>query len=899
MPTDLELALQTGGVIEGETDLQKALREGGKAEPTEARGVAPFVSRAITTAAGAPVDIAAAGLSLIPGIDIEDPVGGRKSIERGFEALGTRFPEEEARPETPAEYIGAGIGETASLLVPFGKAAQMASKGVSGFTKIGGKVFKIMKPDASLISKVSNSVWEGIVKHPYLAGVSEITAGTGAGTGRYVGEEVYPDRPLVRPLAEIAGGVVGGLVPTAAMHTPTALVLRGGKKLIQKGALPFGEKGSRYRAGKFLKKQVVSPEETIRKVAEETIGDLPPVVASGEKRLAALYKQFRDADPVTDAEAVKKIGKSIYKLEQELRGLGYGAPEVMRNVTSKRIAAIELNMQKRVTDAMDNAQTKLNALPVAERRAKEAIIVRNELEKVMRSEFDKTKSLWADVSKGLDVNYSGTKKVYSDILDDLAIAQREDIPNVLRKSIITKKGEITTIKEMQGLRSKLLETQRMAGKEGKWNKARIAGDVSDALLDDMDKVVDDSLSIAIAGTRQFKERFERGIVGQILGKARTGAPQISPELTLDISIGRAGVRGAVDIEKVAITPEAVAATKRYMAKSFTEYVTDKGTKNFNVDKAQKWIRSNEAVLDKFPELRAQMDDIASAQKLADNTLALTTARKQKLQDPRISTSARFLKSAPRKEVENVFKSSNPTKETRELIRQARKDPTGEALEGLKGSYVDHIIETSSVGSYNDVGEQTLSGRTLQAFVNKNRGVIREVFSQEEINRIDRIGKELSKLEMAEKPGITVDMEMSDMASNFLRTVSRFGGAAVGRFASKTVLGGPTIQHPAYMSDIFKKYATHLSKDRAFQLVHEAITIDDGGKLLNALLLPLDKPQTQQFFKNLIVLNKRMNLWLIGTGSRVLDDIEQEIREDRQDLTQQIPEGSQSTLGGGQ
>jgi len=144
---------------------------------------------------------------------------------------------------------------------------------------------------------------------PKLAVASEITGGMGAGAGRYVGEEVYPEKAWVRPLAEMAGGIAGGLVPTAAIHTPSALTYRAGKKLIEKGALPFGEKGSRFRAGEFLKKQVKTPEEAAKAATGETIGDLPPVVASGEKRLMALYKQFREADAITDAESVEKIGK--------------------------------------------------------------------------------------------------------------------------------------------------------------------------------------------------------------------------------------------------------------------------------------------------------------------------------------------------------------------------------------------------------------------------------------------------------------------------------------------------------------------------------------------------------------------------------------------------------------
>ena len=52
------------------------------------------------------------------------------------------------------------------------------------------------------------------------------------------------------------------------------------------------------------------------------------------------------------------------------------------------------------------------------------------------------------------------------------------------------------------------------------------------------------------------------------------------------------------------------------------------------------------------------------------------------------------------------------KTTKDLINKALKDPTGEAMEGLKGAYIDHLIRESSDGFYNDLGEQTIAGRKL-------------------------------------------------------------------------------------------------------------------------------------------------------------------------------------------
>lgn len=876
----LRAADEAGNTEDARKLAELANRLRGQREVTPDRG--SFLARGISQTIGAPVDIAAGALSLIPGVDIKEPIGGRKFIEQAIkeppidimtsplrEAInlipgidipttiptGIKFPEEGARPKTPAEFIGAGVGEVAGLVLPTGVVTKLLTRGTG------------------LVSKITKTIWDTMVRHPYVTMASELTAGGGAGGGRFIGEEVAPE---LKPFAEIGGGIAGGIAPTVI---PSRLIYRLGKKIATKAALPLTEAGARFRAGKFLKKQVVSPEEAAKRAVEPTLGDLPPVVATNENRLMALYRRFRDADPVTDSEAIESMSKSINKLEQELRSMGYSVrPEVLRNITQKRIAALELRIDNRVLKAVDNAHDKLNALPIAQRKAQESVVVRNELNKAMQEEVISVRGKWADVPKGLEVEFSGSRKAYKDIFDDLATAQRGDIPTELRTSFLTKKKvKTTTVKEMQGLRSKLREVSRRARANNEWNKARIADDVSDAILDDLGlTTADESLKTAIAATRQFKVRFEQGVVGRMLGFARSGAPTISPELALDISIGRLGARGAIDISKIAITPEATAATKRYLARSFTDYATDKAGA-LNVTKAQRWVKNNEAVLDQFPDLRTQLSDATGAQRVAENTRTLMDARKLRLQDPRISTSAQFLKTDIGNEVATIFKSSNPTRMTSQLVRQARKDPTGEALEGLKGGFVDHILEKSSLGPFNELGEQTLSGRALLGFVNKNRGALRQVLEPEQITRMEKIGQELAKLESAEKlKGAAPEIDLKDITSNVLRLVSRIGGAQIGRIvAGKT--GGGTVQTPGIISDKFKNFATYLTKDRAFQLIHDAIVSKDGT-LLRALLLPIDKPQVG--LNNWRVVNQRMNVWLLGTGSRVLNDISEEIRGDQ-------------------
>ncbi|MFH2034607.1 MAG: hypothetical protein ABIJ26_07935, partial [Candidatus Margulisiibacteriota bacterium] len=685
-----------------------------------------------------------------------------------------------------------------------------------------------------------------------------------------------------------------------------------------------------------------------------------------------------------EAAARATLSHSVRLRDKEMRGRGEGSPEVLAEITKKRIAALELNMDNRVLTAMEGAQKKLDALPVAQRKVHESRIVRTELETVMKAEKVKERELWGEVSKDFKVGFDKTRQSFASIVADLSDAQTVDIPLALKKNAIITNDKLnsTTLREMQGLRSKLLETSRKARKDGQWNRARIADNISDAILEDLgiaskakgsrileayqivknrrgqgsqvpiadvmkemgikdvkeieplirqgfsdgsikgskaswtlgeantpeavkkatigtgDYKISDiavksesieetitpevaSLRAALAATRQFKTRFESGVVGKILGYSKSGAPAIDPDLTLDISIGRMGATGSIDVEKVAITPDAVKATERYLARSYTDYAMDSATGKINPIKSDRWIKSNEAILDKFPALRTQMTDISGSQELATTTKAAMEARKAALRDPKISTSARFLNSADlNREVETVLKAKNPMRMAFELAQQARKDVSGEALEGLRGGFVDYMLDKSSIGAFNELGEQTLSGRTLLAFVNRNVGTLSPVFTPEQIFRMRRVGSELAKIEAFEKmiPG-KGEIEMKDVASNALRLFARIAGARLGGIAGRESPGG-SLQMAQIGSSRFKTFMNYVTKNRAENLIHDAVLSKDP-KLLSALLAPIDKPFSKGGQANLKILDERMNLWLGGTGKRVFDDIIEEIKNDKQ------------------
>uniref|UniRef100_A0A6H1ZL30 Uncharacterized protein n=1 Tax=viral metagenome TaxID=1070528 RepID=A0A6H1ZL30_9ZZZZ len=804
----------------------------------------------------------AQGLTLIPGVPKSVATMPRTAIEKGFKAIGAPVAKKE--PVSSSEHFGRALGETASMLIPGGLATKGVAKG------------------SGILAKLAQDILKSFGRYPVLTMTGEMSAGVGAGAGRGLASTETRD-PAIRGTAELVGGVIGGAVPTVMAHTGIGLLYRGGKIALKKLSLPFTESGAKYRAGKFIKEQISDPTDVISVIQEETIGDLPAIVKAGQNRLTSLHKALLKQDPIENESAIKNITNSMMKLEGEMRKFGYGSPELLQDLMRRRLSSIQQSMDRRVISAMDKAKNMLDKLPIAQRKTQESLIVKDELEKAMRIDNDSLAKLWQLVPKDTEIVPSNTLKTYSAIRKDLSEAQLVDIPAPIRSSSIIKNGPESPValKEMQGLRSKLLETARFARSKGQWNKARIASDISDSILDDIGIVAgkattpeSEKLQLALSATRKFKERYETGVAGKVLGYSRTGVPAIDANVLLDVTIGRTGTRGSLDINKILTTPESVNAAERYISRSYVDYATDKSTGNIIPTKSDQWLRNNEDILDNFPSLREKLSNIQDAQVYADKTKTLMASRQKAIQDPNISLTAKYLKSVDLgRDLDTVFKSSKPSVMMGQLARQSRKDTSGKALQGLKSGTIDYIMEKSSVGQFNELGERGVSGNQLLYMVNKNRSALKTIFTNDELNRISKIGTEFRKIELFEKVATgKPDIELKDLASSALKLFARIAGARIGGYHGRESAGG-SLQMAQIYSGKAKEYMSRLTKDRAQAFVKEAILSKDP-QLLTSLLL-VSKPN-QPSWKDMMILNKRMNVWLMGSGKRIWDDIASEI-----------------------
>jgi phage shock protein A len=344
---------------------------------------------------------------------------------------------------------------------------------------------------------------------------------------------------------------------------------------------------------------------------------------------------------------------------------------------------------------------------------------------------------------------------------------------------------------------------------------------------------------ALDYSRSLNETFRRGAPGRILSRDRQGGQPVAPESTLDVSTGRMGIPGAIATDEVLAaarnSDNAQAAMTDYLRNRF--YATAFRDGELKPDAARKFMLDNAELMDRFPSLKQGFQAAADGVDGADATIATMQQRAAQLRDPRISTAAAFLKANPYEEIRALERQRNPRSSAAQLVRQARKDESGEALAGVKAALVDELMTRGRTSAFDDMGNPVLSGRAVEKALadRKFGGIAREVLSPEEMERTRRIIQELRKVETMQsaKPvsgGRLLDDAPSNILSFIVRTLGARQGAKLGAGTS-----GASMLTANFASRRAQALLESLTNDRAEAMLRRAIAGD--RELYMSLLLP--------------------------------------------------------------
>jgi|694.fasta_scaffold63153_2 hypothetical protein len=866
-------------------------------------GFMPFLNRGIAALAGAPVDIANAIIGMDPrylpfGVGraasaagarpipvSETPFGGSASIETALAAAGRPFgaemvPEPGQQPETVSEYVGRGVGDAAGMIIPGYGAARLAAGAAS-----------------PIVARTGRSVSNAFVNAPARTTAAELTTGAGSGYGRVSAEEAFPDVPNVGATGELVGGLGTG----ALLQVPRLLRYTPGVPTVAAAVTPFTRTGAEARAAARLTSLAEDPLAASRAADAPTISNLTPAQRTGEPRLLALEKAVAGENPAIAKALRERAAAAQETLDAEARALG-GDPAQTRAFLEDRVTRLTDALNTRVEQAQTRARERIAALEPNAPADAASRIAREEFDKAFEAARKQESELWEAIPKDVTIDTAPLFRRFDALVAATPVTGQQNIPAYARKFLSAdsadRLGDTASPAELQELRSELLALQRAARKAGNDNQARIIRHISDDVLTTLNSLPETGgpYDVARNFSRNVNEVFRDSAAGALARRSGAGEPTIAPELTLEKLLKSGGPDADVAARDLLAATNNSPATRQaiedYLTRSFRDRAvsTDGRIKTEN---ATNWMRRNDALLQRFPEVRNRLAETVSAQSQAETLAARqetvesglrqrSDKRMDRLLDQRQESAvARFLNAEPGTEVSRVFDADDPAAMAASLRRSVDRDPSGKALAGLRGAFVDNLFararQTTPDGA-------VFKGSAIMDALNdpKQAAALQAVFDAPALQRLRQIGTELTALERARGAGSLPGGVIEDAPAkvlNFVATIlaARFGG----QLGASTGLAGG-LQAAGKASSAASKFVRFLTVDRAQRILRDAVT---DPELFSALMSPFRTSQQQ----NEAV--RKLQGWMAGTAGRAVAGEE----EDNRPPNAMAPEGARANV----
>jgi hypothetical protein len=724
-------------------------------------------------------------------------------------------------PEGFVENLGAGIGSAASAVIPVGAGA----KALQGAQGIVGQVARAIAPQMATTGGVAAELVAG--------GASQAASGAAKEAG--YGE-------TAQQIVGLGAGLGVGAIPMAARAAVTkSPVARG----IGAAVAPFTQAGGRQIASQRMQELAGGAgraAEVAKKIKPNTELGLSPAAQTSEPKLLQLEREAMRRDP----KVAEKINTQRFESEIAARD----ALEVQGDVAETQ--AFIQDRQNKFADTIDNyiASARASAkqkIPTSGMDEIEAsTIVSNELRGAEQLAKQQQRKLWGAIPQATSIDVSEARNYARSLKKELTKYNKTDLPYEIQKFIsATKKEPEQTVKELNSLYSTLRDTARNAssGDRVNRNKARIANEMADEILNALD-----GYGGAIGEARDFSrimhQKFSQGTVGDLLKRSVRGDYQVAPEVALSKTVGRGGAEGFVaqrDIANaLADAPDsgkAINATANYLRNKFNEtaFTADR----YSEASAANFLKRNNALLDKFPDVRREIDEAIAAQSKVKTAEARGAELASALKS---GVTSKFVQSNPDAAIQKVLQSQNPEKSMSLIVATAKKDPTGKAMDGLKKAVSDLIMSKSfkQIQAPRPVGDLTseLRGTSMAEALDDKfiSAIANKVYSTAEMNRLKVIAKELQSLDSARLLSET-GTPLEEFKPNVITaTIGRVLGARLGAQFGGGMAGG--LQSAQIGSSRVQQFLSKITNDKAQQMLQDAVT---DPELFKALLLNVNVP----------------------------------------------------------
>lgn len=838
---------------------------------------------ALADVLGLPVDFVNAGLNKI-GLGSEVPFGGSESIRRGLTAGDMGYIDEQDLPEDQRALARGGrtAGQVVASAAPVFGAARTLSP---------AQALMQSAPSKSAIKQIGSDMVKSTARSPGQMAAIEGASAVGAGQARMIAEDVAPGDELTGTLAEVAGGL---LSPLALARKP----LEKGKQFADTFSEAGRERAASQKVTEILREQnpgitddqisgvakQLRESEDVGRTAQVTENELArkTFTAMDNKLIADAGDEAKTAIQNQNKKTTEAFNRKIRKMQNS------GNPEMVKEAARLRIDTFTKRMNKRVDDAEIRvgeavARTLNKNSDDAASASREARrILDNELEVARKTEAD----LWGEIDKNVNASTTNTMRVFKDMQDELLDV--ENISNPVQgwvQNLFKRQKESQIVKKQRGFkavaqqlgfqqpflikakelfraRSRALELARSERAKMNFGDARRLQKISDAILDDLIQVTDETTVVAREFSKDLNERFNTDLI--------QGIRKVEPDVALESGVGNlsqgSDTQRALNIQAMkratesAEASEALARTQKSFIQSSAARIINPQTGQVDPGKLARLIKDNPQTLREV----GLLDDVTNMdQQVRLAGLLQKTAKEGKAFATKRSIAGQILDETNKRGglsnvVNNAFESKFQAAAFRDLSNVVKRAKNPEALEGLRHEVYDTLLNKATIKGGNLDG--FISGKKLDELLSANDGALKnnllasKLISKDQLDGIKEIAKKARIFEeSATDPAkLNTIITTGDGVVNLL---ARVIGSKVGaNSALGQVMGGTTLVAQSAFSKLAQKTIEKVPALRVQGVLTKAM--DD--KKFMAMLLEMRSKTPKQ-------AQTRINAYLLQTG----------------------------------
>lgn len=825
-----------------------------------------------------PIELATSADRALTGKPIPRPLFGKERATDLAKSVGLPVVKRGFQPEGSAEELtfgaGLGLGMIPAMKVlkrGVGKRLGAFIDPTGGRPVIGSAVVAASTGASVVGARIGR---ESAEEHGKNVLASEITAALFFGAGPAVLGQVIRRGSLGLLKATTA---VGKVIPGVTGRVVEGLE-NGVKNLFSTIQARLDTGLGRFKAAERLKVLSGDPRRDAALI-EPGGGEFgqPGVVQTGNIRLMRLLQDILDNDNVlSDFHAAATRQRALDLVEAFLEPAGGASAVDAQSFIGQQRAIAEGLIELRLAQAEALTAQRVFALAPTMKESASSLIAKQEIQSALDAVRVIERQAWELVDPALVGGATNSRAAYLVAKGGLSSSTMDDLPTVAtarlrprgigdnrpppgmeiageKAPVVPQRwGAKVTVKELRGLMSRLREDARKARALGEGNKARIADDIADAVLRDLEAIKDVSEPLGLARKVSKDVRanfFRRGNIARILGTTKTGGESIPGAMALASAMGGRGASVKVGFDEITAALAAGAAARKaagvppvpergfeaiedFLKMRFAALTSPHG--KFLPDQAENFLRNNYDMLSapKLANLTRDIRQVIKTGRLSDDMQALV---QKGLLDAKRSTGATFAKAKFGQAFNDILSAGskqNVRRAAQILAKTASTDPTGKASRGLTSSLLFHLIDAGSKG-----GE--LSGKAMfTAFTEERVQAIARVFLKpKEIKRLGKLIRIITNEELMRGKLPSIGGVFDDAPNTIIRVIVQLFAAQSGTRASQ-ILGKGDLIMPSVMSRLGTGRLQALTVDKARDALAEAVF---DNELLSTLLLPFDAP----------------------------------------------------------